>query len=283
MKADGLEYEERMELLDEISYPQPLHELLAGAFEIYARANPWVSDWELEPKSVVREMIETGMTFSELVSRYSVTRSEGVVLRYLTDVLRSMRQVIPTDMRTSEVEDVLTWLGEVVRQVDSSLLSEWEALAGAASDAVDADGLTDAEVEAAERRFGDSETPPPFTANDRAFRTAVRGAAFRRVELLAREQYAALGALDGGAGWDPQRWADALGPYWSEYDDIGTDGAARSASLLIIEPEGRTWYVTQILADPDGDHDWRLILEIDLDACDAATEVVVRPLSLGQL
>nr|WP_233251669.1 DEAD/DEAH box helicase [Serinibacter arcticus] len=283
MKADGLEYEERMELLDEITYPQPLQELLAGAFEIYARANPWVSDWELEPKSVVREMIETGMTFSELVSRYSVTRSEGVVLRYLTDVLRSMRQVIPTDLRTSEVEDVLTWLGEVVRQVDSSLLTEWEALAGAASDAVDADGLTDAELEAAERRFGDSETPPPFTANERAFRTAVRGAAFRRVELLAREQYAALGALDGGAGWDPQRWADALGPYWSEYDDIGTDGAARSASLLLIEPEGRTWYVTQILEDPDGDHDWRLILEIDLDACDAATEVVVRPLSLAQL
>ncbi|WP_431310124.1 DEAD/DEAH box helicase [Litorihabitans aurantiacus] len=283
MKADGLEYDERMELLEEVTYPQPLAELLAGAFEIYARANPWAAESELEPKSVVREMIETGMTFSELVSRYSVARSEGVVLRYLTDVLRSMRQIVPAEMRTDEVEDVLTWLGELVRQVDSSLLSEWEALSGAASDAVDADGLTDAELEAAERRFGDAETPPPFTANERAFRTAVRGAAFRRVELLAREQYAALGALDGDAGWDPQRWADALGPYWTEYDEIGTDGAARSASLLLVEPEGRTWYVTQILADPDGDRDWRLVLEVDLDACDDLGEVVVRPVSLGPL
>ncbi len=111
----------------------------------------------------------------------------------------------------------------------------------------------------------------------------MRGAAFRRVELLAREQYAALGALDGDAGWDPQRWADALGPYWSEYDDICTDGAARSASLLLVEPEGRTWYVTQILADPDGDRDWRLVLEVDLDASDEATEVVLRPMSLGPL
>ena len=279
MKADGLEYEERMELLDEITYPQPLNELLTAAMATYSRANPWVSEEELQPKSVVREMIETGMTFSELVSRYAVSRSEGVVLRYLTDVYRTLRQVVPEQMRTSEVEDVLTWLGEMVRQVDSSLLSEWEALAGASTDA--ADGLTDAELEAAERRFGDSETPPPFTTNLRALRTAVRGAAFRRVELLAREAYAALGALDGDAGWDPQRWADELAPYWSEYDEIAVDGAARSASLLLVEPEGRTWIVTQILDDPAGDHDWRLTFEVDLDACDAASEVVIRPTALG--
>ncbi|PWD52237.1 DUF3516 domain-containing protein [Serinibacter arcticus] len=279
MKADGLEYEERMELLEEITYPQPLAELLEGAMAIYAKANPWVTDSEIQPKSVVREMIETGMTFSELVSRYQVARSEGVVLRYLTDVYRSMRQIIPAERRSSEVEDVVTWLGEVVRQVDSSLLSEWEALAGAETDA--ADGLTDDEVAAAERRFGDSEAPPPFTANERALRTAVRGAAFRRVELLARDRYADLGALDGDDGWDPQRWADAIAPYWQEYDEIATDGAARSASLLLVEPEGRTWHVTQILDDPAGDHDWRLQLDVDLDACDAASEVVVRIVSLG--
>ena len=278
MKAEGLEYEERMELLDEVTYPQPLAELLNAAMASYAAGNPWVTDTELQPKSVVREMVETGMTFSELVSRYGVQRSEGVVLRYLTDVYRTMRQIIPEDVRTDEVEDVITWLGEVVRQVDSSLLDEWEALAGASQEA--ADGLTDAEVDAAERRFGDHEAPPPFSANSRAVRIAVRGAAFRRIELLAREDYAALGQLDGEAGWDAARWREAFDPYFDEYSDVGTSGAARSASLLSVEEVGRVWRVTQILDDPEADHDWRLILDVDLDASDAKGELVVRPRGL---
>ncbi|HCX83580.1 MAG TPA: DUF3516 domain-containing protein [Micrococcales bacterium] len=279
MKSEGLEYEERMELLEDVTYPQPLAELLGAAWTPYVRANPWAAEQELEPKSVVREMVETGMTFSELVSRYGVQRSEGVVLRYLTDVYRSLRQVVPEAWRTSEVDDVVTWLGEVVRQVDSSLLDEWEALAGASADA--ADGLTDEEVERAERRFGDSETPPPFSANERAVRVAARGAAFRRVELLAREDYAALGALDGAAGWDAQRWRDQLEPYWAEYDHLATDGAARSAALVLLEDSGRVRRLEQILDDPSGDRDWRLVLEVDLDASDAAGELVVRPVSLG--
>ncbi len=279
MKAEGLEYDERMELLDEVTYPRPLAEPLEAAWTVYARANPWAAEQELQPKLIVREMVETGMTFSELVSRYVVQRSEGLVLRYLTDVYRTLRQVLPDSLRTPETEDVVTWLGEVVRQVDSSLLDEWEALAGAAQDATD--GLTDEEMERAERRFGDAETPPPFSVNTRAVRVAARGAAFRRVELLAREDYAALGELDAAAGWDADRWREVFDAYWEEYDDVGTSGAARSPGLLDIEETGRTWRLTQILDDPAGDRDWRLVLEIDLDASDEAGELVLHPLSLG--
>lgn len=187
--------------------------------------------------------------------------------------------MLPDSLRTPETEDVVTWLGEVVRQVDSSLLDEWEALAGAAQDATD--GLTDEEVERAERRFGDAETPPPFSVNTRAVRVAARGAAFRRVELLAREDYAALGELDAAAGWDADRWREVFDAYWEEYDDVGTSGAARSPGLLDIEETGRTWRLTQILDDPAGDRDWRLVLEIDLDASDEAGQLVLHPLSLG--
>nr|WP_245529021.1 DUF3516 domain-containing protein [Beutenbergia cavernae] len=283
MKADGLDYEERMAALEDVTYPQPLAELLGAAMTAYARAHPWVSEWELQPKSVVREMVETGMTFSELVSRYGLARSEGVVLRYLSEVYRTLRQVVPSSARTTEVDDVVTWLGEVVRQVDSSLLSEWEALTEVASEA--ADGLSDAEVDRAERRFGDAEAPAPLSANTRALRIAARGAAMRRVELLAREAYGELGALDGDSGWDAQRWASAFEPYWSEYDDVGTSGPARSAALVLLDEAAgpRTWRLTQILDDPDGDHDWRLELEVDLDASDDAGEIVVRPASLGPL
>src|SRR6202020_806006 len=65
MKAEGIEYEERMELLEDVTYPKPQAELLEGAFEIYRQGHPWVADHELAPKSVVRDMYERALTFTE--------------------------------------------------------------------------------------------------------------------------------------------------------------------------------------------------------------------------
>src|SRR4051812_25133676 len=124
MKAEGIEYEERMELLEAISYPKPLEELLEHAFEVYRQTNPWAADAHLSPKSVVREMWERAMTFREFVSSYGLTRSEGAVLRYLSDPFKALRSGIPATARTDEVTDIVEWLGELVRQVDSSLLDE---------------------------------------------------------------------------------------------------------------------------------------------------------------
>src|SRR5699024_1892077 len=96
----------------------------------FRTTNPWVDDYELKPKSVVREMAEHAMTFSELISKSSIARSEGVVLRYLTDAYKALRQVVPERMRTEELTELIEWLGALVRQIDSSLLAEWEALQG---------------------------------------------------------------------------------------------------------------------------------------------------------
>src|SRR3954453_18290703 len=128
MKAEGIEYEQRMELLEEVTHPRPLLELLEGAYETYRRGHPWVADHELKPKSVVRDMYERAMTFTEYVSFYGLSRSEGLVLRYLADAFRALRQTVPEDARTEELTDLIEWLGELVRQVDSSLLDEWERL-----------------------------------------------------------------------------------------------------------------------------------------------------------
>ena len=128
MKADGLEYDERMALLDQITWPQPLAELLEAAYEIYRQSHPWLREDGLEPKSVVREMYEQAMTFTDFVGRYQLARSEGLVLRYLTDAYRTLRHTVPEAHRTPELEDLVEWLGETVRQTDSSLLDEWEAL-----------------------------------------------------------------------------------------------------------------------------------------------------------
>ncbi|MGZ5370786.1 DEAD/DEAH box helicase, partial [Aeromicrobium sp.] len=174
MKMDGIEYDERMELLEEITHPQPLRELLEAAYEQYCMGHPWVAEHQLRPKSVVREMWERAMTFSELIGDYGLARSEGMVLRYLSDVYKTLARTVPTTVRNEELIDLTEWLGELVRQTDSSLLDEWEQLIAPDVDL--------AEV----RPMADGSAPPrPVTGNTRAFRVLVRNAMFRRVELAA--------------------------------------------------------------------------------------------------
>ena len=127
-------------MLEEVSWPKPLEDLLVPAFASYKKGNPWVADQELSPKSVVRDMIERAQTFSEFVSRYQLDRTEGVLLRYLADAYRTLRQTVAAEHRTEEVEELVEWLGEVVHGTDSSLLDEWERLANPVDD--DADTLT---------------------------------------------------------------------------------------------------------------------------------------------
>jgi superfamily II RNA helicase len=266
MKADGIEYEARMELLDEVTYPKPLAELLDAAYEMYRRGHPWVADHELAPKSVVRDMYERAMTFVEYVSFYGLSRSEGLVLRYLADAYKALRQTVPEDAKTEELVDIIEWLGELVRQVDSSLIDEWERLRNPTDQPVDV---------VAE--------PPAVTRNLRAFRVLVRNALFRRVELAALRRYDLLGELDAEDGWDADAWADALAPYFDEYDEIGTGPAARGPALLLIDAQPGRWVVRQIFDDPAEDHDWGISAEVDLAASDQIGAAVVRVTSVGQL
>ena len=267
MKADGIEYDERMELLESVSYPKPLADLLDGAYDIYRQGHPWVVDHQIAPKSVARDMFERAMTFIEYIGFYGLSRCEGVVLRYLAQAYRALRQTVPEEARTEELTDLIEWLGELVRQTDSSLIDEWSKLRDPG-----------AEPEAAI-----DERPPAVTGNPRAFRVLVRNAMFRRVELAALRRYAELGELDGGDGWDADAWADALEPYFEEHDDIGTGPDARGPAMLIIDKQRDYWSVRQIFDDPAGDHDWGISAVVDLDASDEAGAAVVRVTDVGQL
>jgi hypothetical protein len=266
MKSEGLDYEERMSLLDHVTYPMPLADVLGAAYDMYRRGHPWVADYELAPKSVVRDMYEQAMTFTEYVAFYGLARAEGIVLRYLADAYKALRQTVPEEARTEELSDLIEWLGELVRQVDSSLIDEWERLRdpGASTAPVD-------------------DKPPAVTGNVRAFRVLVRNALFRRVELAALRRYDELGELDAGSGWDAAAWADVLSEYFAEHDEIFTGPDARGPALLIIEPGRETWTVRQIFDDPAGDHDWGISAVIDLAASDEAGTAVVRITDVGQL
>ncbi|MCU1569732.1 MAG: superfamily helicase [Naasia sp.] len=268
MKAEGIEYDQRMELLEGISYPRPLADLLEQSFETFASSQPWVRDFELRPKSVVRDMFERAMTFGEYVSFYALGRSEGLVLRYLSDAYRAIRQTVPEESKGEELLDLIEWLGELVRQVDSSLVDEWEQLVNPALD-------PEAPVV--------PPAPPSVLTNRRAFLVLVRNELFRRVQLAALDRPDDLGALDAESGMDGDAWAAALDAYYGEHDTIGTGPAARSSTMLLVTEEPGVWKVRQILDDPSGDHDWGLRAEVDLVASEEEGIAVVRILGLDRL
>jgi superfamily II RNA helicase len=275
LKAEGVEYEDRMKVLDELTWPKPLGDELYEAFDVYRAKHPWATDYNVKPKSVVRDMWERAMGFADYVALYGLARSEGLVLRYLTDSYRGLVQSIPEDSKTDELLDITEWLGELVRQVDSSLLDEWEALAHPDQTLAALPSLAAATPAAA------TPTPPPVTANTRAFTVMVRNAAFRRVELLARRDFEALGALDAAAGWDAGRWEQAASEYFTEHESIGIGASARSSEMFAIEADGRRWKVTQAIDDPAGHGDWSLFLEVDLDRSDLTGEAEVTITGLG--
>jgi superfamily II RNA helicase len=292
MKAAGVEYEERIERLAEISYPKPLAELLGHAYDLYRRAHPWIGDHPVSPKSVVREMYEQAMTFADYVAAYQLARAEGIVLRYLADAYKTLRHTVPESTKSEDLHDLIEWLGEIVRQVDSSLVDEWEALTN--PDAA-------AELEATA-----DDTPPPVTANPRAFRVLVRNALFRRVELAAKDDVDALAELDADdalifqelglpatqewdGAWSADDWDEALGEYYEQHEEILTGPDARGPKLLFVQEDernsnqDRVWKVRQVIDDPEGDRDWMLRAEVDLAASDAAGRAVLRVLDFARL
>ncbi|MEY8814100.1 DEAD/DEAH box helicase [Micrococcus luteus] len=279
MKAEGMDYNDRMRALDEVTHPRPLAELLEQQFELYRQDAPWLAEFELTPKSVVRDMFERAMGFGDYVRFYGIARSEGVLLRYLTDAVKALRHTVPEAARTEELQVLLDWLDEMVKQTDSSLLEEWEDLVAGDIDELRRD------MEALE-----PPAPPRLTDNEPVFRVMVRNAMFQRVRLFGDERDEALARLSGELSADD--WADALDAYFDDHEDIDDGPAARGPELFRVaaapdvaaplELAGpRWWAVRQILKDPDGDLDHGINAVVDLDASDEAGHPVIRVVSVG--
>lgn len=272
MKREGIEYDERMTLLEEVTHPKPLEELLTYTFETYKQSQPWIADFELRPKSVVRDMYERAMSFGEFIAFYKLARSEGVVLRYLSDAYRAARQTIPDEAKTEDLLDLIEWLGELVRQVDSSLLDEWEELVH-----------PDLAAHEAKAHAVLPPVPKRLSTNVRAFRILVRNELFRRVQLAALEYYDVLGELDGVDGFNENVWAEAMDGYYAEHDELLTGGQARSSNLLILDEGPAVWTARQIFDDPEGDHDWGISATVDLEESDEAGFAVLHVTGVNRL
>ena len=162
MKEDGLDYDERMDRLQEITYPKPLEDMLQAAFDEYRHDVPWANDYWLSPKSVVRDMVETASDFTGYIARYNIARSEGTLLRYLSDAYRALARTVPQEKRDEQLDDIISWLRVVVRSIDSSLVDEWEN-AGTDTDASEA--AANLAAPGAKHRIGTQRHVPPRAAH----------------------------------------------------------------------------------------------------------------------
>ncbi len=267
MKAEGIEYEERMERAQEVTYPKPLEDLLSAAFAEYCEKVPWASDYCLRPKSVLRDMVETASDFKTYIGRYKIARSEGTLLRYLSDAYRVLDRTVPAEKRDERLDDIVTWLRLVVRTTDSSLVDEWE---GAGTE----DGATVAAPSVDE-----------VVHDRRGLTLLVRNALFARVRLAALGKVEELGDLDADWGYRSVVWQQALDAFHAEHEQILLDADARSSAYLDIdekdEKTDHVWHVHQVFRDSDDDHDFGIWGDVDLDATQDEGAVVFKTYRVG--
>ena len=268
MKADGVDYEERLERLREVTYPRPLEDELGAAFELYCKEVPWARDFELMPKSVLRDMVESAADFKTYVNTYGIARSEGTLLRYLSDAYRVLDRTVPPAARDEQLEQIIDWLGLLVRTTDSSLVDEW-ARSG----------------QLPETEAGGFSAEDAVVRDRRGMELMVRNALFTRVKLIAQDKADALGALDENWGFGARQWGQALDAFYDAHDDARIDADARSKQYLVLdasrEEADHAWHVHQIVLDTEGDCDFCIDADVDLDASQEEGEVVFRNYRVG--
>ncbi len=283
MKAAGLDYEERMEKLEELEHPKPLADFVYSTFNDFADRHPWVEEENIRPKSIAREMFETFHSFADYVREYGLERVEGLLLRHLSSVYKVLRQTVPDGMKTIEVMEMELYLRDLVRRVDSSLLEEWERMR-------DPDFRTRPEDEAAPAPPGGGE-PPDITADERAFTAAIRTLVFAllRAWSIGDDEVAldVLDAPDDGADgtWTTARLARAREAFMAGHGGLRLDPEGRNRRHTYTEPsdDGASWRVEQMLIDVEGHNDWVAEFEVDLTASRAAAEPVLKLVRLESL
>ncbi|MEO8056062.1 MAG: DUF3516 domain-containing protein, partial [Acidobacteriota bacterium] len=279
LKEEGVPYEERMERLEEVTHPKPLADFLYASFNAFRAAHPWTAGSDVAPKSIGREMFETFSGFSDYVKSYGLERSEGVLLRYLSQLYRTLDQTVPELAKTDEVWDVLGFFRSLVGETDASLLEEWERMRHPEL------LLAERAAPAAPAKKIEATWISELLANPRVFAARVRAEAQLLVRALARrdwEEAADRVHADVGDPWDAARFEAALAPFFEEYGELLSGAEARLHHLTKLTASGaRRWEVAQTLLDPKSDNTWAVFAEIDLADATAPDGPILRIRRIG--
>jgi superfamily II RNA helicase len=268
LKNEGVEFEKRMELLEEVEWPKPGKDFIYDTYNAFVAERPWMKDATVRPKSIAREMFEHWQSFEDYVKTYGLERSEAVLLRHLSEVYKVLSQTVPPAAKTEDLIEAEAFFEDIVRNVDSSLLDEWEKLRNP-------EYVPEEEKPVAERKA------VAFTRNRPAFQRALRNAVFTLVKAFAEGNPAAILAQiepadSEGTPWTRQRIEGLFDAFYTNHERIRLDPEARAAKhTRVSEDSPRRWLCEQTLVDPAEWNDWSLRLAIDLDRCDAAAGIVL--------
>ena len=228
-------------------------------------------------------MLETFRSFSDTIRDYELHRSEGLLLRHLSRVLKVLTQTVPDNAKTEAVRDCELHLHTVIRQVDSSLLDEWEKLRYP--------GERPTPPAGEERPPRAEETSLDLTRDERAFTAAIRARIFFFLRAWAdRDFEVALDAVDSalddqGERWSADRLQSAGEDYLAEHERLMFDPEARNLRHTYVKklPEQHKWRVDQMLVDSEGHNDWAAAFEVDVRASRARREPVLQLLHLARV
>ncbi|MGH8019085.1 MAG: DUF3516 domain-containing protein, partial [Opitutaceae bacterium] len=267
MKAAGIDYEERMEKLEQIEHPKPLREFVYESFNRFAAAHPWVGDENVRPKSIAREMYERYLSFSEYVREYGLERVEGLLLRHLSQVWKVLAQTVPDGFKTEPVIEMELYFRELIRGIDSSLLEEWERLRHPETALAVADDKPDKPAR-----------PVSFdiTRDVASFRRLVRTGIFAFLQDAAARDWPSAAARVGEG--EPRNIERAFDQYFAARGRFSLDPAGRAAANThwTEDREAGVWRVAQVLVDADGANDWEAAFEIPLHSSREENRAVLR-------
>ena len=282
MKMEGIEYDQRMEELEKCEHPKPNREFVYSTFNAFAARHPWVGQENIHLKSIVREMFEEFRSFADYIKLYELHRAEGVLLRHLNSVFKVLAQTVPDSAKNEQVREMELYLGTMIRQVDSSLLDEWEKM----RDPNYRPGETK-EV----RPPGADEAAQDITRDTKAFTAAIRNRIFTFLRGLVIEDYEqAIANLSSpndndGQPWTPARLQASLDAYYADHERLCLEPNARNARHTYVVPseDKKFWRVQQMLVDPAEHNDWVAEFEADLAASRQQSEPVLRLRRIGSL
>ena len=278
LKAEGVEYDERMEKLAEVTHPKPLSDFIYGTFNHFRGKHPWVGGEDIKPKSIGRELFEGYMSFADYIKRYSLQRSEGVLLRYLSQLYKTLDQTVPEPAKTEGVWDALGFFRALVETTDSSLFEEWQGLLHPEVLVKTKERATAREILWLQELLADPKT----------FASRVRAEMHLLVRSLSLKDWEEATTLvkqdpdDPQAQWDAERFEKTLAPFFEEYGELPFTPEARRHHWTQIEKTGeRTWNVAHTMLDPQGDNLWAIQGTIDLREPDEAEGPIVRVGRIG--
>jgi len=266
LKAEGVPYDERMEALEKIDYPKPNRDFLYTTFNAFAEKHPWVRADNIRPKSIAREMYENFLSFPDYIRDYGLQRSEGVLLRYVSQVYKTLLQTIPDDSKDESVLEVQAYFRAMLTQVDSSLVQEWESMLNPVAQA-----STDQE-----------DQPVRLTDDPKALRARIRTEIHQLLKHLSEKRFeqAATGLLSTELyPSDAQRLEELMTPYFEEFGSLAFNHNARlPVHTRIREINRDLWQATQVILDPEDQNFWAIEVDILIvdDFNDSLPVIVLR-------